>query len=42
MQTGRTPAYGASLRGHTEALALLLSNNADVNAAAHVYQLKIF
>ncbi len=41
-QNGHTPAYLASQRGHTETLALLLSNTADVNAAAHVHQLKIF
>jgi ankyrin repeat protein len=35
-QDGRTLAYLASQRGHTEALALLLSNNADVNTAANV------
>jgi hypothetical protein len=36
VQNGRTLAYLASQRGHTETLALLLSNNADVNAAANV------
>jgi hypothetical protein len=40
MQDGRTPAYEASLRGHTETLALLLSNNADVNAVNKVRQLQ--
>jgi ankyrin repeat protein len=40
MQDGSTPAYEASVRGHTETLALLLSNNADVNAANKVLQVK--
>jgi ankyrin repeat protein len=42
MQTGATPAYIASFQGHTETLALLLANNADINAAKKVHQFKIF
>ena len=42
MQTGATPAYIASEKGHTEILALLLANKADINAAMKVQQFKIF
>ena len=42
MQDGFTPAYVASQNGHTETLALLLANKADINAASKVQQLKIF
>jgi hypothetical protein len=33
MQDGGTLAYFASQDGHTETLALLLANKADINAA---------
>jgi ankyrin repeat protein len=42
MQNGSTPAYIASQAGHTETLALLLANKADINAAIEVQQFKIF
>jgi hypothetical protein len=42
MQDGATPAYIASRNGHTETLALLLANKADINAAKKVQQFKIF
>ena len=42
MQGGFTPAYIASQKGHTETLALLLANKADINAAMKVQQFKIF
>ena len=42
MQNGVTPAYIASENGHTETLALLLTNKADINAASEVQQFKIF
>ena len=42
MQNGATPAYKASANGHTETLALLLANKADINAADNVQQFKIF
>jgi ankyrin repeat protein len=42
MQDGFTPAYGASEEGHTETLALLLANKANINAATEVQQFKIF
>ena len=42
MQIGTTPAHIASRKGHTETLALLLANKADINAAMKVQQLKIF
>jgi ankyrin repeat protein len=42
MQLGFTPAYMASQKGHTETVALLLANKADVNAADKVQQFKIF
>jgi ankyrin repeat protein len=41
MQNGTTPAYIASQNGHTETLALLLANKADINAAKKVQQFKI-
>ena len=42
MQNGYTSAHIASLYGHTETLAFLLANKADINAASKVQQLKIF
>ena len=42
MQNGATPAHVASEQGHTEILALLLANKADINAANKVQQFKIF
>ena len=42
MQGGFTPAFIASQNGHTQTLALLLANKADINAASEVQQLKIF
>jgi hypothetical protein len=42
MQHGATPAFMASQNGHTETLALLLANKADINAADEVQQFKIF
>jgi ankyrin repeat protein len=42
MQDGYTPAIVASQYGHTETLALLLANKADVNSANKVQQFKIF
>jgi ankyrin repeat protein len=42
MQDGTTPAFAASFDGHTETVALLLANKADINAADKVRQLKIF
>ena len=42
MQDGRTPAFIASQEGHTETVALLLANKADINAADKVQQFKIF
>jgi ankyrin repeat protein len=42
MQDGATPAYAASRNGHTETVALLLANKADINAADIVLQFKIF
>jgi ankyrin repeat protein len=42
MQDGFTPAYIASDKGHTETLALLLTNKADINAATEVQQFKLF
>jgi hypothetical protein len=41
MQGDFTPAYIASEKGHSETLALLLANKADINAASEVQQLKI-
>jgi ankyrin repeat protein len=42
MQNGSTPAIIASQNGHTETLALLLANKADINAMDEVQQFKIF
>jgi ankyrin repeat protein len=42
MQDGNTPAIEASLNGHTETLALLLANKADVNSTNKVKQFKLF
>jgi ankyrin repeat protein len=42
MQNGTTPAFIASQTGHTETLALLLANKADINVADKVQQFKIF
>jgi hypothetical protein len=41
MQDGSTPAYAASDGGHTETLALLLANKADIIAATQVQQFKV-
>jgi ankyrin repeat protein len=38
MQYDATPAYTASENGHTEALALLLANKADINVVSEVKQ----
>jgi ankyrin repeat protein len=35
-----TPAHVASYNGHTETLALLLANKADINSADQVHQSK--
>jgi ankyrin repeat protein len=40
MQYGSTPAYVASQNGHTETVALLLANKADINSADSVQQFK--
>jgi ankyrin repeat protein len=42
MQYGSTPAYVASSNGHTETVALLLANKADINAASKVQRFKTF
>ena len=42
MQDGLTPVSGASFNGHTETVALLLANKADINSASKAQQLKIF
>jgi ankyrin repeat protein len=42
MQDGNTPAHIASYNGHTETVAVLLTNKADINAANKVQQFKIF
>ena len=42
IQDGGTPAGIASQRVHTEILALLLANKADINAATQVQQFKVF
>jgi ankyrin repeat protein len=42
MKDGATPAFMASENGHTETLALLLANKADINATDAVQQLKVF
>jgi hypothetical protein len=39
---GTNPAFTASEKGHTETLALLLANKADINAANKVHQLNLF
>jgi ankyrin repeat protein len=41
MQHGNTPAIVASEKGHTETLALLLANKADVNSADKVQQFNL-
>jgi ankyrin repeat protein len=38
MQIGATPAIVATEQGHTETVALLLANKADINAAIKVQQ----
>jgi ankyrin repeat protein len=42
MQNGTTAAIEASRNGHTETVALLLANKADVNSADEVQHFKIF
>jgi ankyrin repeat protein len=42
MQNGITPAIIAFEDGHTETLALLLANKADINLADKVQQFQIF
>ena len=42
MQDGATPAFIASEQGHTEIMALLLANKADINAGSEVHQFKVF
>jgi ankyrin repeat protein len=42
MQDGFTPAIVASYNGHTETVALLLANKADINAENKVQQFEIF
>jgi hypothetical protein len=42
MQDGITSVLLASHKGHTETLALLLANKADINAASEVQQFTIF
>jgi ankyrin repeat protein len=42
MQDGWTSACTASENGHTETVALLLANKADINAANKVHQFKLF
>jgi hypothetical protein len=42
MQVGISPAFIASQNGHTQTLALLLANKADIKAASKVQQFKIF
>jgi ankyrin repeat protein len=42
MQDGTTPAILASRKGHTETLALLLANKANINAANKVQQFLIY
>jgi ankyrin repeat protein len=43
MQEGNTPAFIASKNGHTQTVALLLANKADINFVANkVHQFKIF
>ncbi len=40
-QVGATPACIASAKGHTDILALLLANKADINVATKVQQFVI-
>jgi ankyrin repeat protein len=42
MQDGYTPAHVASENGHTETVALLLANKADINSANKVQQFRIY
>ncbi len=42
MQDGFTPAHEASYNGHTETVALLLTNKANINAEDKVQKIKIF
>jgi ankyrin repeat protein len=42
MQDGCTPAIVASFDGHTEIVALLLANKAEVNLADKVQRFKMF
>ncbi len=42
MQDGSTPVCVASCYGHTETVALLLANKADINVATKVQQFIIF
>jgi ankyrin repeat protein len=42
MQDGFTPAHAASEYGHTETLALVLANKANINASDEVQRFKIF
>jgi hypothetical protein len=42
MQRGFTPAYVASYHLHSDTVALLLANKADLNAATKEHQFKIF
>jgi ankyrin repeat protein len=42
MQDDNTPAIVASDEGHTEYLALLLANKANVNSMDKVQQFKLF
>jgi hypothetical protein len=42
VQDGCTPVYKASEDGHTETVALLLANKADINAANNVQHFIIF
>jgi ankyrin repeat protein len=42
MQRAVTAVFRASQQGHTETVALLLANKADINAADEVQQFKIF
>jgi hypothetical protein len=37
-QEDRSPAFFASKKGHTQTLALLLENNADVNSQDQVFK----
>jgi ankyrin repeat protein len=42
MQEGNTLVFAASQNGHTETLALLLSNKADVKSVDKVQKSRIF